>query len=37
MGGCGLESGDAALPAIPIRKMLIGITQILLLIIELED
>jgi hypothetical protein len=30
MGGCGLESGDAALAAIPIRKMTIGITQTLL-------
>jgi hypothetical protein len=29
MGGCGIESGDAALAAIPIRKMTIGITQTL--------
>jgi hypothetical protein len=34
MGACGLESGDAASAAIPIRKMTIGITQTLLLIIE---
>jgi hypothetical protein len=33
MGSCGLESGDAALAAIPIRKMTIGITQTLLLVI----
>src|SRR5712691_9866797 len=34
MGRCGLESGDAAPAAIPIRKMTISITQTLLLIIE---
>jgi transposase len=31
MGACGLESGDAVLAAIPVRKMTIGITQTLLL------
>jgi hypothetical protein len=30
MGACELESGDAVLAAIPIRKMTIGITQTLL-------
>jgi len=30
MGACGLESGDAVLAAIPIRKMTIGIAQTLL-------
>jgi hypothetical protein len=34
MGACGLESGDVALAAIPIRKMTIGIAQTLLLVIE---
>jgi hypothetical protein len=34
MGRCELESGDVALPAIPIRKMTIGIAQTLLLIID---
>lgn len=33
MGACGLESGDVAQAAIPIRKMTIGIAQTLLLII----
>jgi hypothetical protein len=33
MGACGLESGDTASVAIPIRKMTIGIAQTLLLII----
>jgi hypothetical protein len=31
MGGCELESGDAAAALIPIRKMTIGIAQTLLL------
>jgi transposase len=34
MGACGLESGDVALAAIPIRKMTIGIAQTLLPIID---
>jgi hypothetical protein len=34
MGACGLESGDAVPAAIPVRKMTIGITQTLPLIIE---
>jgi hypothetical protein len=34
VGACGLESGDVALAAIPIRKMTIGIAQTLLLVIE---
>jgi hypothetical protein len=34
MGACGLGSGDAAPATIPIRKMTIGITQTLLLMIE---
>jgi hypothetical protein len=34
MGACGLESGDAASAAIRIRKMTIGITQTLLLMIK---
>jgi transposase len=34
MGACGLESGDVALAAIPIRKMTIGIAPTLLLIID---
>jgi hypothetical protein len=29
MGACGLESGDVAQAAIPIRKMTIGIAQTL--------
>jgi hypothetical protein len=34
MGACGLESGDAVLAAIPVRKMTISITQTLPLIIK---
>jgi hypothetical protein len=34
MGACELESGDAVLAAIPIRKMTIGIAQTLLPTIE---
>jgi hypothetical protein len=34
MGRCGLESGDAAPAAIPIRKMTISIAQTLLLVTE---
>jgi hypothetical protein len=34
MGTCGLESGDVASVAIPIRKMTISITQTLPLTVE---